>query len=160
MTGARGIFRNCSCCRTQTLTQEAKEKKKKSLRLTTPRKTPTHTQPNSTAATIIADLSGGDIYTALVLTAKALLLSHQVSPSALSEAYISISLTPSPYAAAQVKGNEHFPRGGRQQRQPSALKKPPVLTVRSKRSPDGGGRAGRWEDAHPNDQATNTKSAY
>lgn len=34
--------------------------------------------------------------------------------SVLSEVSISVPLTPSPYAATQGKGNEHFPRGGSQ----------------------------------------------
>lgn len=85
---------------------------------------------------------------------------HEVLPSALSEVYISVSLTPSPYAATRVKGNEHFPRGGRQQRQPSSLKKPPKFTARSKHTPDCEGRAGTWDDAHPNNQATYAKSVY
>lgn len=47
------------------------EKKNKSLKLTSPSKTPTHIQPSSAAAAaIITDLSAGDIYTALGLTEK------------------------------------------------------------------------------------------
>lgn len=52
-------------------THKIEKNNNKSLKLTTPSKTPTHIQPSSAAAAaIITDLSAGDIYTALGLTEK------------------------------------------------------------------------------------------